>query len=114
MLCYPINFMKAFSNSVLAVLIVAALFWGNCFSCPQLLLSLAQKAPHGCCKRSAPVKQTCTTSVLKNFVKADPVAVAVPLAVPERVAAFALEAPVHAPLVVPREQHSPPDLIELT
>src|SRR5690348_15507347 len=106
--------MRTFSNSVLAALIVAALFWGNCFSCPQLLLSLAQKAPHGCCKRSAPVKQTCTTSVLKNFVKADPVAVAAPLASPEWVAAFVSDTPGHAIVLVPREQHSPPDLIELT
>ena len=106
--------MRTFSNSVLAALIVAALFWGNCFSCPQLLLSLAQKAPHGCCKRSAPVKQTCTTSVLKNFVKADPVAVAAPVAVPERVAVFVPERPGPAIPVASREQHSPPDLIELT
>jgi len=106
--------MKTFSNSVLAALIVAALFWGNCFSCPQLLLSLAQKAPHGCCKRSAPVKQTCTTSVLKNFVKADPVAVAAPLAAPQSMAVFVPDAPAPATQAGPREPHSPPDLIELT
>ena len=106
--------MKTFSNSVLAALIVAALFWGNCFSCPQLLLSLAQKAPHGCCKRSAPVKQTCTTSVLKNFVKADPVPVAAPVAVPERAAGFVPVVPIHIICVAAHDIHSPPDLIELT
>src|SRR5215469_16528065 len=67
--------MRALSKSFAAVIIVAALFWGNCFSCPQLLLTLTAKAPHGCCKRSAPVARTCTTSVLKHFVKADPVQV---------------------------------------
>ena len=105
--------MKAFSNSLLAALIVAALFWGNCFSCPQLLLSLAKTAPHGCCHRSAPVTQKCTSHVLKNFVKADPVRVAAPAIAP--VQAFALApAPAlfeAAPVLTP---YTPTALLELT
>jgi hypothetical protein len=106
--------MKSFSNSVLAALIVAALFWGNCFSCPQLLLSLAQKAPHGCCKRSAPVKTTCTTTVLKHFVKADPVAVTAPAAAPAAVTAFVPAPAASGFPVLSNVVHSPPDLLELT
>ena len=105
--------MKAFSNSVLAALIVAALFWGNCFSCPQLLLSLAQSAPHGCCKRSAPVTRTCSTNVLKHFVKADPAPVTLPATEPVEALAFA---PTPAPpqlAVVIELPHSPPDLLAL-
>jgi hypothetical protein len=106
--------MKAFSNSALAVLIVAALFWGNCFSCPQLLLAFAQKAPHSCCKRSAPVTKTCTTNVLKNFVKADPVAVTAPAAAPAEVAAFVLVPSTRESVVTLETPHSPPNLLELT
>ena len=31
--------MRALANSLLAVLVLVALFWGNCFSCPQLLIA---------------------------------------------------------------------------
>jgi hypothetical protein len=93
---------------------VAALFWGNCFSCPQLLLSLAQKSPHGCCKRQAPVTRTCTTSVLKQFVKADPAPVTAPLAVPVEVQALMTPPAAYRAAVVVQGIHSPPDLLELT
>jgi len=106
--------MRAFSNSVLAALIVAALFWGNCFSCPQLLLSFAEKAPHGCCKRSAPVTRTCTTDVLKHFVKADPVVVAVPAVAPAEEAAFVPSPIAHNFSITLEIPHSPPDLLALT
>jgi len=105
---------RTFSNSVLAVLIVAALFWGNCFSCPQLLLSLAQSAPHGCCKRSAPVTQTCTTNVLKHFVKADPVSVTAPAAAPADILAFVPAPMEYYSAVTTDAPHSPPDLLALT
>jgi hypothetical protein len=105
--------MKAISNSVLAALVVAALFWGNCFSCPQLLLSAAQKSAHGCCKRSAPVTRTCTTGALKHFVKADPVPVAAPVVAPAEITAEPAVVPVDQPLIAER-LHSPPNLLELT
>jgi len=105
--------MRAVSNSLVALLIVAALFWGNCFSCPQLLLSLTAKAPHSCCKRSAPVKQTCTTRVLQHFVKADPVAMAAP-AVAAVAAVVSIATPATPDLpVTPEAPHSPPLLLEL-
>jgi hypothetical protein len=106
--------MRKFLNSMLAALIVAALFWGNCFSCPQLLTALAQKASHGCCKRSAPVTQTCSTNALKNFVKADPAPVTAPAAAPFYAVEFAPAAAAH-PLVAALDfPHSPPDLLDLT
>jgi hypothetical protein len=52
----------------MAVLVVVALFWGNCFSCPQVLLSAAQ---HKCCHRSKAPKSECNTQGLQNFVKAE-------------------------------------------
>jgi hypothetical protein len=105
---------RTLSNSVLAALIVAALFWGNCFSCPQLLLTLAQKSAHGCCHRSAPVQSTCSTAVLQHFVKADPAPVAAPAAAPIRLAAT-----VPAPVVIDAPApvltlHSPPNPLALT
>jgi hypothetical protein len=106
--------MRAFSNSVLSAMIVAALFWGNCFSCPQLLIALAQKASHGCCKRSAPVTRTCSTNALKNFVKADPAPATAPVAAPVDRVDFAF-APTARPVVATFDfPHSPPDLLDLT
>ena len=61
--------MKAFLNSLMAALVVVALFWGNCFSCPQILLA-AQK--HSCCPHGKSEQKECKTQGLRNFVKADP------------------------------------------
>ena len=60
--------MRAFYTSVMALLVVAALFWGNCYSCPQVLLAAAS---HGCCHRSKVPKTDCQTQGLRNFVKAE-------------------------------------------
>ena len=114
LLCYSTVLIRTFSNSVLAALIVAALFWGNCFSCPQLLLSLAQKAPHGCCKRPPPVTRTCTTDVLRHFVKADPVAVTAPVAAPAEDPAFVPASTARDLPVTFETLHSPPDLLIAT
>jgi hypothetical protein len=93
----------------MAVLVVAALFWGNCLSCPQMLLA---RNSHGCCKRSQksgiPTKDC--QQHLHQFVKSDDagqqqvspvVAVAAPLAAPE--ALVAVEASTPAEIV-----YSPP------
>src|SRR4051794_13220589 len=50
--------MRALGTSVMALLVVAALFWGNCFSCPQVLLTASQ---HGCCHRTKAPKDDCKT-----------------------------------------------------
>jgi hypothetical protein len=71
--------MRAIPNTVMAALVVLALFWGNCFSCPLALQ--AEKAAHGCChhrKPTTPSSDNCQTQVLKNFVKADPAAAPAP------------------------------------
>jgi hypothetical protein len=107
--------LRAFSNSLLSLLVVAALFWGNCFSCPQLLLSLAKQDAHSCCKRRAPVTQKCTTNVLKHFVKADPVGVAAPAVMPAQQASSVVPPPASCDRsVATATPHSPPGLLELT
>jgi len=68
--------MRAVSNTLLAFLLLGALFWGNCLSCPQLLFSLASHTPpHDCCKHpgNQPAKSqtTCQSLGLKHFVKED-------------------------------------------
>ena len=60
--------MRALGTSMMALLVVAALFWGNCFSCPQVLLSASQ---HGCCHRTKAPKDDCKTQGLRNFVQAE-------------------------------------------
>jgi len=58
--------MRIFSSSVMAVLIIAALFWGNCFSCPQILLA----EQHECCHHDKASTDSCQLQSLQNFVKA--------------------------------------------
>jgi hypothetical protein len=69
--------MRAVSNSLLSFLLLLALLWGNCLSCPQLLLSLTSHAPaHDCCKQHgnppANPQNHCQSLALKHFVKVDP------------------------------------------
>ena len=96
----------------MAVLVVVALFWGNCFSCPQILLA-AQK--HNCCPHGKADQKECKTQGLRNFVKADPV---VKVAVAETQGA-ALPATDTASQLVrtrtapPLQNFSPPDLLPL-
>jgi hypothetical protein len=64
--------MRKVSNTAMATLIVVALFWGNCFSCPQVLLtSKSHQTAHGCCHRTKQTTEDCQTQVLRHFVKAD-------------------------------------------
>ena len=57
------------STSIMAALVVAALFWGNCLSCPQMR-SAAMQDPHSCCHHTQPVKVDCQSQALQHFVKA--------------------------------------------
>ena len=62
--------MQRVSNLVMATLIVAALFFGNCLSCPQMLLAMAGQHPgHGCCHHPAP-RVECHSQSLSHFLKA--------------------------------------------
>lgn len=74
--CYHPVWMRTVSSSLLAVLVLAALFWGNCLSCPQMLLSMGAGVPaHGCCQHGkTPVssRDNCQSFGLKHFVKAGP------------------------------------------
>jgi hypothetical protein len=102
--------MRVFSTTFMAVLVIAALFWGNCYSCPQVLLS-AQK--HGCCPRTNSTKTECQTQGLKNFVKAEQSApaIVVPVASVEApLPASEFAAPLVAPCVT---SHAPPDTLPL-
>lgn len=102
----------------MAALVVVALFWGNCFSCPQVLLA-AQK--HQCCPhgKAGPHGKAdpseCQTQGLRNFVKADPVESGAPAlaSVTVPVATF-IETPlaVTSSEVLP-PQFTPPDLLPL-
>jgi hypothetical protein len=98
----------------MAALVVVALFWGNCFSCPEVLLA-AQK--HSCCPHGKADPSECKTQVLRDFVKAEKAA---PVAPPTVVTAAVIPAlPVMAaldatPLVTLASlQSTPPDLLPL-
>jgi hypothetical protein len=104
---------RTVSNSIMAALVVVALFWGNCFSCPQLLAALQSRQPsHGCCHKTKSTSSECQSQVLKSFVKAEPSVPALALPV---VARF-VEPPVTPALAdsfVCVEEHTLPDLLSL-
>jgi hypothetical protein len=105
--------MRAVFNSLMAALVVVALFWGNCFSCPQVLLA-AQK--HSCCPHGKAGPSECKTQGLRNFVKAEKAAPVSPPAVgmAEAIPAPALAALPNVPLAVPAPpQFTAPDLLPL-
>jgi predicted lipid-binding transport protein (Tim44 family) len=95
--------MRAVSSSLMAALIVVALFWGNCLSCPQVLLSLRKmKQSHECCKRGQKpaANNTCTSQGLQHFVKAEPAPAPLP-ALSAEAPAPAAEIPAAAPAFEP-------------
>ncbi len=109
--------MKALANSLLAVVLLGALLWGNCLSCPQLLLSLASRsAAHGCCpptgKTPVPTNNDCQSFGLKHFVKTDatPQLRLPQSALAEIVVAVARNLPVAAGRAALTVPYSPPDL----
>ena len=96
----------------MVALVVAALFWGNCFSCPQILVS-AQK--HSCCPHGKANPGECKTQGLRNFVKAEKATqIASAVAVTAVIAAPAATALLSAASLVPAPPEStPPDLLPL-
>lgn len=101
--------MRTFCNSVLAALIITALFWGNCFSCPQILLA----ARHRCCHKTKQASPGCQTQVLKQFVKAEVDSPAPPVTghiLPALAPVATGE--VHIAFAVPSE-FTPPDIFSL-
>jgi len=98
------------------LLVVAALFFGNCFSCPQMLLSSQSHQPqHNCCPGPQPVSASCQAQGMQHFVKAD--SGAQPVILP--VAAELIEAPApfvlpNAPVIIPAAaEHAPPGILSL-
>lgn len=104
--------MRAVFNSFMGALVVVALFWGNCFSCPQILLA-AQK--HHCCPHGKADPGECKTQGLRNFVKAEKATPAVPAPVASAIIAPPPTTPrLSATLVVPApSEYTPPDQLPL-
>jgi hypothetical protein len=99
----------------MAALIVVALFWGNCLSCPQMLLTAAAHQPaHNCCHRTKSTGTRCQSQGLQHFLKAGLETQTPAVAVVAAVApAIAVSLPQGA-LVTPVEvEHAPPDLLSL-
>jgi hypothetical protein len=103
--------MRAAFNSLMVALVVTALFWGNCFSCPQILLA-AQK--HHCCPHDKAGPTECKTQGLRNFVKAEQITQIAPptaiAAVRPQTAALPLSVPAAVPVPA---IYTPPDLLPL-
>jgi len=61
--------MRQVSNILMVTLIVAALFGGNCLSCPQMLMARANQPANGCCHHRT-TRTDCPSQALGHFVKA--------------------------------------------
>lgn len=105
--------MRTIYSSIMAALVVVALFWGNCFSCPEAVLSYASQRPaHHCCHNSKTATPGCDTQNLQQFVKTHtgmqaPAVPVVALVVAEVPALVVNDA---APAAI---EHSPPDRLSL-
>jgi hypothetical protein len=95
----------------MAALVIAALFWGNCFSCPQMLL--ASRYGHECCHHPQPAKAKCDSHALQAFEKSDAAPAAAPVSV---IVADPIPPPVLTASSEPAPApglHVPPDLFSL-
>src|SRR5580765_2687780 len=103
--------MRAAFNSLMVALVVTALFWGNCFSCPQLLLA-AQK--HHCCPHGKTDPTECKTQGLRTFVKAEQPAQLAPPAVVAALRPRLPAMPLSPPAAVPAPViYTPPNMLPL-
>jgi hypothetical protein len=111
--------MRTVSTSVMVLLVIAALFFGNCLSCPQMLLAWRSHGPlHNCCPRPhpQPAPAGCQAQGLQHFVRAGDSG-AQPIVAPvaaEFVEAPASSVPANAAFMVPaRAEHAPPGILSL-
>lgn len=100
---------------MMAALIVGALFWGNCLSCPQMLLAVAAHQPaHSCCHRTKTAGTSCQSQGLQHFLKAGPEVQTAAVAVVAAVApAIGVSLPQGALVTPVGVEHAPPDLLAL-
>jgi hypothetical protein len=105
--------MRVIASSIRAALIIAALFWGNCLTCPQAMTAQA----HRCCHKTQKDSSNCQNQTLRQFVKADQSSqqTALPVAAaPETAAATPAPAPALERSGLPNAaEHAPPDLFSL-
>jgi hypothetical protein len=106
--------MRQVSHIAMATLIVAALFFGNCLSCPRMLLALVGQNPgHSCCHHPTP-KVDCHSQSLSHFVKAQthPAPALVASGVVRSIGMAAMPTP---PVTAPwrAADSPPPDLLSL-
>ncbi len=108
--------MRQASNILMATLIVAALLFGNCLSCPQVMMAVASHQPgHGCCHRPSPSKIDCHSQALSHFVKAQGASLTPMFASLGAAPALAVVPALARPAVAPwlAADVSPPDLLSL-
>ena len=107
--------MRRVSSSLMAALIVAALFWGNCLSCPQMLLTVVtHQSAHSCCHRTKSAGTSCQSQGLQHFLKAGPEVQTPAVAVVAAVEPATVVSLPQSALVAPVEVvHAPPDLLSL-
>jgi len=72
---------KKVSSALMGALAVAAMLWGNCLSCPEMIAAAKFHQPaHSCCHKPQPVSLRCPMQGMQHFVKADAPAPGAPVA----------------------------------
>ena len=98
----------------MVALVVAAMLWGNCLSCPDMLAAMmSRQADHTCCHKPRPVSVKCHAQAMQHFVQAETHTMDTP--------AVAELAELPAPLAPPAQwasaplpaQHAPPGNLTL-
>jgi len=106
--------MRKLLSSATVALAVAAMLWGNCLSCPDMLAAMTSHQPdHSCCHKPQPAPVACHTQAMQHFVKAETHSVAMPAVaelaeLPAAVALPAAWAAARLPV-----QHAPPGNLTL-
>ena len=95
---------------MMTALIIVALFWGNCLSCPQMLLAATA---HSCCHRTKTAGTNCQSQGLQHFLKAGPEVRTQAVAVVAAAPVIAVALPQSALVAAVEAEHAPPDLLAL-
>lgn len=100
---------RTFSSALMVALVVVAMLWGNCLSCPEVrAVAGSNQSSHSCCHKPHPASAKCQTEGLSHFVKADSGVPVAPVVVTLSDYSFA-EVPVPSWAGTPRPVwHSPP------
>jgi hypothetical protein len=108
------SLMRTLFSSAMVALAVAAMLWGNCLSCPDMLAAMASHQPdHSCCHKPHPAPVACHAQVMQHFVKAETHTVATPAVAELAELPASVAPPATLAAALTPVQHAPPGNLTL-